>query len=567
MRKKSYGTLKVRAIAGTYVVFLAFDMKEADANGLMGFAIQRTRLSDGETIWLRGNKRFPSCGEAVTGYEDANSHSHPFQAFQWADYTAEPGEKYRYKVIPMFGQPCALTEGPATTVTIETEPLAGTMHDVHWNRGAIASQAFVRRFPNKTLDQAGPPAYEWLARDLLPGLLAFIGQASDASYSIRAAIYEFVWPAVLEAFREAHLAGADVEIVYHGKADKTGIKNDNAIDAAQIEGLCTPRVNADLMHNKFIVLLQNGAPVSVWTGSTNFSRNALHGQLNVGHAIHDAALAQQFLDYWTELRADPDDETLKDRIDVINPLPPPTDTDAYTAAFSPRHGRSVFDWWLAYANRKKPLFMTFPFGIVQDFRPVYDKNDGILRFGLLDKYVNGGTKKSRQEAIDDIERIRRFPNIGLALGNSLFVDWIDGWHQEGDGIGVNVNWIHTKFMLIDPLGTKPITLTGSANWSVPSVTDNDENVLVIRGDQRVADIYFGEFMRLFAHHRFRESVKRHLEEIAGSPGTAGMTESEKADLWKPKDLFEDPNDWVPAQFKPGSEHDIKRRYFAGSTGS
>lgn len=430
MRKKSYGTLKVRAISGTYVVFLAFDMKESDAAGLMGFAIQRTRLRDGETLWLRGNKRFPSCGEPVTGYEDASSHSHPFQAFQWADYSAEPGERYRYKVIPMSGQPCALTEGPATSVTIETEPLAGTMHDVHWNRGAIASQAFVRRYPNKSLDEAGPPAYEWLARDLLPGLLAFIGQASDATFSIRAAIYEFAWPAVLAAFRQAHLAGADVEIVYHAKVDDTGIKNDKAIDAAQIKGLCKPRVNADLMHNKFIVLLKNGAPVSVWTGSTNFSRNALHGQLNVGHAIHDPTLAQQFLDYWTELRADPDDETLKDRIDVINPLPPPTDTDAYTAAFSPRHGRSVFDWWLAYANRKKPLFMTFPFGIVKDFRPVFDKNDKILRFGLLDKYVNGGNAASRAAAIADIERIRRFPNIGDGAGQPA-VRRLDRWLAQG----------------------------------------------------------------------------------------------------------------------------------------
>ena len=208
--------------------------------------------------------------------------------------------------------------------------------------------------------------------------------------------------------------------------------------------------------------------------------------------------------------------------------------------------------------------MTFPFGIVKDFRPVFDKNDKILRFALLDKYVNGGTKASRAAAIADIERIRRFPNIGLALGNRIFVDWIDGWHEEGSGIGVNVNWIHTKFMLIDPLGTKPFTLTGSANWSEPSVTKNDENVLVIRGDKRVADIYFGEFMRLFAHHRFRESVKRHLDEIQGSPAASTMTESEAAALWRPKDLFEDWKDWVPAHFKPGSEHDIKRRYFAGS---
>lgn len=70
--------------------------------------------------------------------------------------------------------------------------------------------------------------------------------------------------------------------------------------------------------------------------------------------------------------------------------------------------------------------MTFPFGIVQDFRRVYDHNDGVLRFALLDKYVNGGTAASRKAVIADIERIRRFPNIGMALGERIFVDWIDG---------------------------------------------------------------------------------------------------------------------------------------------
>jgi phosphatidylserine/phosphatidylglycerophosphate/cardiolipin synthase-like enzyme len=554
MRKKSYGKpLRVRAIAGTYVVFLAFDMPEADATGLMGFAIQRTRLSDGETIWLRGNKRFARVA-APTGFEDASSHEHPFQTFQWADYSAEPGDRYRYRVIPMYGVPGALTEGHATNVTIGTEPLAGTSHDVHWNRGAIASQAFVRRFPNMTLDQAGAPAYEWLARDLLPGLLAFIAQATDATYSLRAAVYELGWPAPLEAFRAAHLAGADVKIIYHAKADDTGTGNAAAIANAQIAGLCLPRINAKLMHNKFIVLSRNGAPVSVWTGSTNFSRNALHGQLNVGHAIHDPGIAQHFLDYWEELRADPVADTLKTRIDAINPLPPPNQSDALTPAFSPRHGRTVFDWWIALASKPKPLFMTFPFGIVKDFRPVFDKKDQVLRFALLDKYVNGGSAASRKAAIDEIERIRRFANIGMALGNHISVDWIDGWHRESGGIGVNVNWIHTKFMLIDPLGTRPVTLTGSANWSEPSVTDNDENVLVIRGDKRVADIYFGEFMRLFAHHRFRESVKRHIEENGLSA----------AGDWRPKDLFEDWKKWVPDHFRPGSEHDITRRYFAGS---
>jgi hypothetical protein len=551
MRKTASAFVTVRAVSGTYVVFLAFNMKKADANGLMGFAIQRTDLTEGETVWLRGNKTFASI-RPPTGIEDASSHEHPFQAFQWADYAVKPSYRYRYRVIPMYGTPGALTEKPATTITIETEPLNGDTHDVHFNRGAIASQAFARRFPGMTLDEAGDPAYAWLARDLLPGLLDFVARAVDETYSLHVAIYEMGWRAVLDALRAAHLRGAQVNVVYHAKADETGATNESEIDGARIRGLCSPRVNAKLMHNKFLVLSRNDAPVSVWLGSTNWSRNAFHGQLNVGHAIHNADLAAQFLGYWAKLKADPETAELKDWAEENNPLPPETEDDPFTPVFSPHRGRTVWDWWIALAKTQgKPLFMTFPFGIVKDFRPVYDQNDGVLRFALLDKYVNGGSAESRAAAIADIERIRRHANIGMALGNRIFVDWVDGWMQEPSAIGVNVNWVHTKFMLIDPLGARPVTLTGSANWSEPSVNDNDEHLIVIRGDKRVADIYFGEFMRIFAHHRFRESVARHIEEF----GSAAFS------TWKPQDLFEDPGDWVPKHFAAGSEHDIKRRYF------
>ena len=552
MRKKVGGFVTVRAISGTHVVFLALNMKLSDAKGLMGFAIQKTDFIEDETVWLRGNKTFAAIRPS-TGIEDANSHEHPFQGFQWADYAAKPGCRYRYRVIPMYGSPGALTEKAATDVTIETEPLSGTKHDVHFNRGAIASQAFSRRFPGMTLDQAGAPAYAWLARDLLPGMLGFIAKAKDSTFGLRAAIYEFQWPEVLAAFKAAHQAGADVKIIHHGKADDTGKGNKKQIENAGIKSLCSGRLNAKLMHNKFVVLTKNGKPISVWTGSTNLSRNALHGQLNVGHAFHDKTLAGAFLDYWTELKSDPAADDLKDWAEANNVLPPNGNPAALTPVFSPHRGRAVFDWWIALASEPgKPLFMTFPFGIVKDFRPVYDHSDGVLRFALLDKYVNGGTAQSRKAAIADIIRIRKHANIGMALGNRIFVDWVDGWLPEHDPLGVNVNWVHTKFMLIDPLGTKPVTLTGSANWSLPSVDANDENMVVVLGDKRVADIYFGEFMRLFAHHRFRESVARHIEEF----GSAAFN------TWKPQDLFEDWKKWVPAHFKSGSEHDIKRRYFA-----
>jgi len=404
-----------------------------------------------------------------------------------------------------------------------------------------------------TLDEAGPPAYAWLARDLLPGLLSFIAKAGNSSYSLHAAIYEMKWPAVLDAFKAASNAGAKVKIIYHGPNDETGIANKQFIGNAGIAALCKPRTKAKLMHNKFIVLSKSGKPISVWTGSTNLSRNALHGQLNVGHAIHDRDVAKAFLEYWNALEGDPEPAELKDWVEANNPLPPTSNTGLYVPVFSPHRGRRVFDWWIELAGTPgKPLFMTFPFGIVKDFRPVYDKNDGVLRFALLDKYVNGGNAASRAAAIADTIRIRGHRNIGMALGNRIFVDWIDGWHLESSPIGVNVNWVHTKFMLVDPLGANPMTLSGSTNWSEASVDTNDENMVVIRGDKRIADIYFGEFMRLFAHHRFRESVARHIKKF----GSAAFN------TWKPQDLFVDWRKWVPNHFKAGSEYDIKRRYFA-----
>jgi hypothetical protein len=139
----------------------------------------------------------------------------------------------------------------------------------------------------------------------------------------------------------------------------------------------------------------------------------------------------------------------------------------------------------------------------------------------------------------------------MALGNRIFVDLIDGRHEEGKGIDVNVNWIHTKFMLIDPLGTKPITLTGSANWSVPSVTDNDENVLVTQRQARGRYLLHGVHaaVRPPSIPRVGESPPRRDRRLIGDRRD---DPAQKADLWKPKDLLADWDDWVPDQFKPGS---------------
>jgi len=101
---------------------------------------------------------------------------------------------------------------------------------------------------------------------------------------------------------------------------------------------------------------------------------------------------------------------------------------------------------------------------------------------------------------------------------------------------------------VDPLSNDPLVVTGSANFSRPSQRVNDENMLVIRGDTRVADIYFGEFMRVFDHHYARYIVRLLSDEGRADPD-AGYLKDKSAD-------------WIPSHFNPDSYKSKRRKYFA-----
>ncbi len=105
------------------------------------------------------------------------------------------------------------------TVQIATGSVDTGTHGVVFNRGVIASQAYAERFGNKQPDQvANQAAYTWLSAGLAESMTAFIGQANGPGWALRAAVYEFSWVPVLQAFGVATAAGADVRIV----ADWTG---------------------------------------------------------------------------------------------------------------------------------------------------------------------------------------------------------------------------------------------------------------------------------------------------------------------------------------------------------
>ena len=52
-------------------------------------------------------------------------------------------------------------------------------------------------------------------------------------------------------------------------------------------------------------------------------------------------------------------------------------------------------------------------------------------------------------------------------------------------------------------------------------------MLIIRGDTRIADVYLGEFMRLFNHFFARNLVSRQRD-----PSTAQLTHLRADDSWR-----------------------------------
>jgi phosphatidylserine/phosphatidylglycerophosphate/cardiolipin synthase-like enzyme len=523
MRKRARkGDLSVHAVAGTYVTLLGLNIAEGSPllDGLLGFGIWRRNHTENKEGWLPGMKRFPSDEEAPHPSNLTSTRTNPMQGFMWSDYAAKAGHDYTYRVVPLHGDPGALTEGDGVEIRFKTEPERGKPHSVYFNRGAAASQAYARRFNNQPPNRAtNPDAYPWLSRGLEEAMLRYIGRAKKEGLKIRAAVYEFHYDRVLAALAKAARDGVDVRVVFDGKEGekKPGARNLTAIEAAGLSELatCTPRTSnpSYISHNKFIVLVDGRKAVSVWTGSTNITEGGIFGHSNLGHVVDDAAVAGKYLQYWNQLAKDPGAKELREWTDEHTPVPEGRPPKGTTPLFSPRGSIDALQYYADLMNgATSSVFFTAAFGVNRRLRRVLATDKPYLRYLLLE------TEDKPDADQPDIAAYQRDRQNLVAVGSLLDEDVLETWvrthfgEEELTGTNKHVKYIHTKYMLIDALGDDPIVVTGSANFSDASTKNNDENMLIIRGDTRVADIYLGEFMRLYTHYRFRAFAQQAAAE-------------------------------------------------------
>jgi len=555
MRKKSgaVGGLQLFAVAGTNVVSFGIKADPGALNGVLGFAIKRFDHQTKKDAWVEGYKVFRSVVPDPKPTTKVLTKDHPVQSLIWDDFYVEPGGTYDYEFYPFKGTPKKpdLTT-PPVTISVSTEPLSAGAHDIFFNRGVTGSQTYAIRFKNKPPEKQPTPAktqeaYDWLSRNLDERLIGFIESASKGD-AIRGCFYEFSFGPVLEAFKKAIDKGVDVQLIVDEKVNehtvkatpKNHLKHDEFVEstprvanlaAIAAAGLPASAVIArearkdDIAHNKFMVLLKGASrtPTAVWTGSTNITTGGIYGQANVGHHVRDKGTAKLFLGYWKILSDDPGAPTdaktnpvniafLK-AIDDLTPTPKTVAAipKGVTPIFSPRGNLGPLDLYVdLLANAEKMSCGTFPFGITRTWRkPLADSGaSGRLCFLLLDKVDRVTPTKADP---GPVILLNSTSNIYKAFGSELETA-LGKWVRETNNIKIHLNqfvsYVHLKFILHDPLGPDPIVVTGSANFSDASTRENDENMIIIRGDRRVADIYFTEFNRLWGHYYYRSVVEQ-----------------------------------------------------------
>ena len=514
LRTSSNG-LSLNVVAGTSAVLFSLDMPEQEANGLLGFHIHKKNLKSGTEYDLQSIRYFKDKVPNPQKGALYSTKEHPWQSFLWEDFYVEHKAEYEYTFTAVYGTPTNLEYRKKVTIKLTIPSPKDDIHEVHFNRGVAGSQAYAREFKNKRPDKMEPAekkrALKWLSKGLKEAMLQFIAQAKNEDYKLRCCFYEFEYQEVLLALKEASKNGADVKIVYDARGQKE--KNEGAISLAKLPKKMVKARTSDpnyIQHNKFIVLIKNDEPLAVWTGSTNITEKGIFGQCNTGHIIRDKGVAAKYFAYWKCLFKDLDNANT--RLGSLE-IQPDIDelADGTMTFFSPRAKTKLLSIYGSIVDGSKQLVCgMFPFSFNKQIKKAVISDTDYLKYIIIDKKDKNTTLETND-----------FDNVIIYGGvlDSPIYQWLTE-SNAGKLFKSGTNFIHNKVILIDPLSDHPLVISGSANFSDNSILRNDENTLVIKGNTKVADLYFTEFARIFNHYSSRSDIKKltgHNEEIGHNP--------------------------------------------------
>ncbi|OAF19638.1 phospholipase D-like domain-containing protein [Bradyrhizobium neotropicale] len=407
---------------------------------------------------------------------------------------------------------------------------------------------------------------EYLSGDLILFLKSMIDRALAEGGQVLLALYELDDPELIDLLiRNKSIvkiilsnSSADRET---GEWDKRNAPARATLKAARVEVQNRLFNNRHIGHNKFAVYLDgHGDAQAVMTGSTNWTSLGLCGQTNNSIVIENAGIAEGYRAYWQRLHddeiEDPDPPSAPGGKNVQGAdlrqenqevVPANLTSSAAQLWFSPNTKAKTRNikkappdldalFKLMQNAQQAIFFLAFLpargglYSIIETARQAGETKPNLLVVGAISDptAMPGYQAKEAEDGEEDDEtpeeaaarkpyvydarhtHIVRASNLGAGTALGDF---------EAEILKLGTAIVHDKIVVIDPLSDNCTVVTGSHNLGYKASYENDENMLIIGGDKRLAQAYAVHVLDVYDHYRYRAwQAKNKLE---GKPVFSG----------------------------------------------
>lgn len=316
--------------------------------------------------------------------------------------------------------------------------------------------------------------------------------------------------------------------------------------------------NGHIGHNKFVVFEDAaGTPKAVMTGSTNWTPTGLAGQSNNAVLIENDVVAAAYRDFWADLKAD--------TAHFVTPQPLSAETRnvqgealrkanaAKRVETTLRDGTNVVFWRSPNTHAKTKKTTAAPPDLAEVYSLIDKAKDAIFfavflpsqsgKTSVIEEAVRIGAARQEVIVYGAVSDVMAMPNYvppdhgpgehvkhaqpaiynngethivrAVALNKD---DMVGGFESELLSVGKAI--IHDKIVVIDPLSPDCVVILGSHNMGFKASYENDENLLIIRGNQALAQAYMTHVLDVYDHYRFR--AKEREEKDLGVQPDGGM---------------------------------------------
>ncbi|HEY1576869.1 MAG TPA: phospholipase D-like domain-containing protein [Terracidiphilus sp.] len=455
-----------------------------------------------------------------------------------------------------------------TTNEVEVTAVCSPTLSAVFNRGIISTQHVANALKghvNATslkanISKPGNQLRKDLAGDMIGTLTGFLKRVK-AGDKIYAALYELTDVELIQGLvgvgAKLNLVVSDI-VAAKSKAGTTAKPGENDAAWNQIHPLCKntsfyrePPSN-HIVHNKFLVYANSKGPQAVLTGSTNWTDTGLCAQTNNAIIIEDSSIASRYLAYWNKLKAD---EVAHEKDPSSFQAAPMRTFDGtgkdlaldkgagagiestLTSYFSPNtpkvRSRSKGKTEVIPVDmndlkdrvlkaKKAVLFLAFIPGTpsITEFAAAAQKaNKDLFVRGCVtsadaagDFYydmkgtsppkpqpVPKGQKKPKKAPAPEDPRVLSATALDP---KTVPPGWMPELLQAGFAI------IHDKVVVIDPFDEENCTVvTGSHNLGYQASYNNDENLVMIQGNKKLAMAYATHVLDVYDHFSWRWMVR------------------------------------------------------------